>query len=223
MSFKGCIYELDGVVANIAPFRYASWQWIAEELGYSLSSKQYQKLTDLDSKAALERILRWSISRISEAEKQRLLQERKSLYLNSLNELTEENILTGFRSFNKELRDNGIKVALISPNKYTIRIVDKLDLVMDLDAVVDGDMIDDGLGKEALFHLACEKIQLNPEHCLVIHSENSDLDYLKNHGFKTMERKGGKSHNGALKYINSWSDITQNQLSDLFAEDSQSI
>lgn len=143
MNISACIYDLDGVVVDTTKFHFEGWQWIAEELGYKLSEKQFLKIKDLSDREAIDRLLKWSYSRISEADKQHYLSELNKRFLSDLDKLSSEDLFAGFKQFNSGLRQKGIKTALLSTDSYLIRIMDKLDLILDFDAIIDAGMVDD--------------------------------------------------------------------------------
>ena len=76
MSLKAIIYDLDGVITDTAKYHYKSWKWVAEQLDFVLTEKQNQKLKGVGRKECLDKLLKWSGARISEAEKQNLLQKK---------------------------------------------------------------------------------------------------------------------------------------------------
>ena len=57
MSLKACIYDLDGVITDTAHYHFLSWRWVAEQLDYTLTEKQNQKLKGVGRKESLDKIL----------------------------------------------------------------------------------------------------------------------------------------------------------------------
>jgi beta-phosphoglucomutase len=140
MSLAAIIYNLDGVITDTAKYHFESWKWVSKQLDYKLSEKQNLKLKGIGRKESLEKILKWSGSRISEAQKQHLLQMKNQMYLEFIDTMTPSEIFPGFKKFNSSVKENGIKVAIGSSSRNAIRIIDKLDLVLDFHAIVDGGM-----------------------------------------------------------------------------------
>lgn len=169
------IYDLHGVITDTSEILKQGWVWVAEQLDYKLSDKQYQKIAQLDKKEALERILKWSLSRISEAEKQHLLNERDKMYKLGLDDLSPKNILAGFSSFNTTLRAKGYKCAVISTSQYAIKIIDRLGLVLDVDAIVDRRMIEGNDIHVELLQTVGEKLDCAPDQCILISRNPANL------------------------------------------------
>lgn len=174
MSSLSYIYDLNGVIVNTLQYKYEGWQWLSAELGYKLSDKQFLKIKDIGAREALDKILKWSYSRISEADKQHYLHELSKRYLNAIDQLQPQDVFKGFREFNTESRNNSIKVALVSTGTNLIRIIDRLDLVLDFDAIVDAGMAD-STDYQDLLRLCLEKLQLEPTSCTFVGSSADGL------------------------------------------------
>ncbi len=159
MSLNACIYDLDGVITDTAKYHYQSWKWVADQLEYNLTEKQNQKLKGIGRKESLDKILKWSGARISEAEKSNLLQKKNQMYLEQIDHMTPEEIFEGFKTFNALIKKEGIKVAIGSSSRNAIRIIDKLDLVLDFHAIVDGGMTENLQARTRYFPFSCRKIR----------------------------------------------------------------
>lgn len=167
MSTLAWIYDLNGVLVNTQKFQFEGWQWLAEELGYKLTEKQFLKIKDLPKREAMERLLKWSYSRISEADKQNYLTEINKRYLQDIDGLSSDDLFEGFRENNTSIREKGIKVALISTGINLIRIIDRLDLVLDFDAIVDAGMLGE-TNYQTLLSNAIDKLQIDASQAVFI-------------------------------------------------------
>ena len=185
MSISACIYELDGVVVDTTRFHCEGWQWVAEELGYKLSEKQFFKIKDLNHRDAMDRLLKWSYSRISEADKQHFLSELNKRYLNDLDKLSTDDLFPGCKEFNSSLRQKGIKTALLSADNYLIRIMDKLDLILDFDAIIDAGMVDQN-NYISLLKSSVSKLQTEASETMFITSNARGLSQSKEMGLQSL-------------------------------------
>jgi beta-phosphoglucomutase len=204
MSLKACIYDLDGVITDTAKYHYDSWKWVSDQLEYNLTEKQNQKLKGVGRKESLDRILKWSGARISEAEKQNLLTKKNKMYLEFIDTMSPEEVFKGFKEFNKKAKSEGIKVAIGSSSRNAIRIIDKLDLVLDFHAIVDGGMTENSKPEPDIFLLAAEKLGMNPEECLVIEDSQAGLTAAKKAGMKSILFGEDKGLKGASLQIDNW-------------------
>jgi len=216
MSLKACIYDLDGVITDTAKYHFKSWKWVADQLEYNLTEKQNQKLKGIGRKESLDKILKWSGARISEAEKSNLLQKKNQMYLEYIDLMTPEEIFEGFKSFNSLIKKEGIKVAIGSSSRNAIRIIDKLDLVLDFHAIVDGGMTENSKPEPDIFLLAAEKLGMAPEDCLVIEDSQAGLTAAKKAGMKSILFGDDKGLKGAHLQINTWLEADLSKFNKLF-------
>ena len=204
MSLKACIYDLDGVITDTAKYHYQSWKWVADQLEYHLTEKQNQKLKGVGRKESLEKIIKWSGNRISEADKQRYLLKKNAMYLEFIDTMTPDEVFPGFKEFNDLAKVQGIKVAIGSSSRNAIRIIDKLDLVLEFHAIVDGGMTENSKPEPDIFLLAAEKLQCDPSECLVIEDSQAGLTAAKKAGMKSILYGEDKGLKGAHLQIDDW-------------------
>jgi beta-phosphoglucomutase len=216
MSLNACIYDLDGVITDTAKYHYQSWKWVADQLEYNLTEKQNQKLKGIGRKESLDKILKWSGARISEAEKSNLLQKKNQMYLEQIDQMTPEEIFEGFKTFNALIKKEGIKVAIGSSSRNAIRIIDKLDLVLDFHAIVDGGMTENSKPEPDIFLLAAEKLGVPPEECLVIEDSQAGLTAAKKAGMKSVLFGNDKGLKGAQLQIDTWLEADLSNFKKLF-------
>ncbi|MEJ6750961.1 MAG: beta-phosphoglucomutase [Bacteroidia bacterium] len=216
MSLNACIYDLDGVITDTAKYHYQSWKWVADQLEYNLTEKQNQKLKGIGRKESLDKILKWSGARISEAEKSNLLQKKNQMYLEQIDHMTPEEIFEGFKTFNALIKKEGIKVAIGSSSRNAIRIIDKLDLVLDFHAIVDGGMTENSKPEPDIFLLAAEKLGVPPEECLVIEDSQAGLTAAKKAGMKSVLFGDDKGLKGAQLQIDTWIEADLSKFKNLF-------
>ncbi|PCJ63743.1 MAG: beta-phosphoglucomutase [Bacteroidetes bacterium] len=216
MSLKACIYDLDGVITDTAKYHYESWKWVSDQLEYNLTEKQNQKLKGVGRKESLDKILKWSGARISEAKKQNLLTQKNKMYLKYIDTMTPEEIFPGFNEFNKKTKEEGIKVAIGSSSRNAIRIIDKLDLVLDFHAIVDGGMTPNSKPEPDIFLLAAEKLSIDPSECLVIEDSQAGLTAAKKAGMKSILYGEDKGLKGASLQIDNWLQASLEKFKNLY-------
>ena len=216
MSLKACIYDLDGVITDTAKYHYRSWKWVAEQIEYHLTEKQNQKLKGVGSKESLEKIIKWSGNIISEADKHMYLQKKNAMYLEFIDTMTPDEVFPGFKEFNDLVKAEGIKVAIGSSSRNAIRIIDKLDLVLEFHAIVDGGMTENSKPEPDIFLLAAEKLQCDPSECLVIEDSQAGLTAAKKAGMKSILYGDDKGLKGAHLQIDDWSKADLEKFKTLF-------
>ncbi len=216
MSLKALIYDLDGVITDTAKYHYSSWKWVAEQLDFDLTEKQNQKLKGVGRKESLDKLLDWSSARISEADKQMYLHKKNSMYLELIDTMTPEEVFEGFKEFNDAAKNSGLKVAIGSSSRNAIRIIDKLDLVLDFHAIVDGGMTENSKPEPDIFLLAAQKLGFLPEECLVIEDSQAGLTAAKKAGMKSILFGDDKGLKGANLQIDNWGQADLNKFKELY-------
>ncbi len=216
MSFKACIYDLDGVITDTAVYHFQSWQWVADQIHFDLSPKYHSKLKSIGRKESLERMLKWASVRISEAEKQHLLHEKNKIYLGLIDQMGPSEVFPGFKKFNQELRNLGIKVGVGSSSTNAIRIIDKLDLVLDFDAIVDGRMIQNRKPEPEIFLQTCEKLQIKPEDCVVIEDSQDGIEAASAAKMKSISFGQDGPIKAADLHFKDWGLANVNKIKDLY-------
>ncbi|MBT6235752.1 MAG: beta-phosphoglucomutase [Bacteroidetes bacterium] len=216
MSLKACIYDLDGVITDTAKYHFESWKWVAEQLDYDLTEKQNLKLKGVGRKESLDKILGWSKARISEAEKQNLLYKKNQMYLEQIDAMSPSEVFDGFKAFNAKAKQAGITVAIGSSSRNAIRIIDKLDLVLDFHAIVDGGMTPNSKPEPDIFLMAAEKLQIAPAECLVIEDSQAGLTAAKKAGMKSVAFGNDKGLKGAQLQIKNWLEADLEKFNSIF-------
>ena len=126
------------------------------------------------------------------------------MYLEFIDTMTPDEVLPGFKEFNDLAKAEGIKVAIGSSSRNAIRIIDKLDLVLEFHAIVDGGMTENSKPEPDIFLLAAEKLQCNPSDCLVIEDSQAGLTAAKKAGMKSILYGDDKGLKGAHLQIDDW-------------------
>ena len=201
------IYDLNGVVTDLDRLKFDCWSWLTDTISFPFNEKYYQKIIGLDNKSALERILKWGAQRISEAQKQQLLSEWHKKYLAALDELTEKDVSPGFVSYNNKLKMEGIKVAVATPSKHAIRIIDRLGLVLAFDAIADGNMYTDEPNFSVLLNQIMERFDAKSVECSFISSDKDGIDEAQNLGMNVV--KFGKVSTSAqgISAVANWDSL----------------
>jgi beta-phosphoglucomutase len=217
MSLKACIFDLDGVITDTEKYQFESWKWVADQIGFTLSPKQNTKLKQGDRRDSIDKLIKWANVRISEAEKQQLMLEKNNLYLNYIDNMRPEEVFKGFRNVNSQLRTKGLKVAVGSSSKNTIRIIDKLDLVLDFDAIIDGNMLDSKDAIAEVYLLACEKMQIAPEECVVFEDSQEGIDAAMKAGMKVVAFGKDRNLKNTSIRIEDWESVNIDELLELIS------
>ncbi len=183
MDWKGAIFDMDGVVVDTVPIHYKAWKKMADEYGRtSFDFEAYKEGVD-----GIPRVDGASFILQGEDEKTILeASDKKQKYF--LEFLSEEKIpqYDSTIQFIHELKDNGIKVAVISSSKNAPYILETIGLAKHLDALVCGHDITKGKPDPQIFLMAAERMNLKPACCVVFEDAVLGVEAGKNGGMYTV-------------------------------------
>ncbi len=192
LSFKGAIFDLDGVITDTAEIHFKAWKKIFDSFlkeFYDKKRKKFIPFTKQDYLRYVDGIPRYKgvesfldsrkikIPKGNESDsesKQTIygLGKKKNSYYKGLIKKEKPKVFDSTVSLIKKLRKNKIKIGIISSSKNCKLILKKTDLLGLADKIIDGkDSEKIGLkGKPEpdIFLKASEKLNLKPGECLVV-------------------------------------------------------
>jgi beta-phosphoglucomutase len=181
---KACIFDLDGVIVDTARYHYLAWRRLAKEIGTELTEADNEKLKGVSRIRSLEIILELGGVTMTLEEKQTLADKKNRWFVDYLKQMPPEEIYPGVKSLIRQLRKEGIKVALASSSKNAQMVVDILQIQDDFDAVVDGGMIVHSKPNPEIFLLAAKMLGIEPQDCLVFEDAEAGVDAALAAGMK---------------------------------------
>ena len=136
---KGLIFDLDGVLTNSAKFHLGAWNNLAKELGIDLTAEQLDGLRGFSRMDSLELILKdgGQETKYSEAEKEKFAAEKNEKFLEQVETMTPDDILPGIPELLADAKAQGLKMAIASASKNAPKILNKLGIMGEFDAIVD--------------------------------------------------------------------------------------
>ena len=112
---KGVLFDLDGIVTDTATYHFSAWsQLIKDEFGLTLPDIVEERTKGVSREDSLRIILEELNLSVDKDRFQYLTNRKNQCYIESLNQLTSEDILPGIFELIKELKQKGIKIALAS-------------------------------------------------------------------------------------------------------------
>lgn len=163
MSFKGAIFDLDGVVVNTVPLHFKAWKRMFGEYGKEFTMKDYEAKVDgiprMDGARAI-------LTDLSKEELDKAATKKQGYFSDFLKE-EGVNVYDTTVKLIKELRENGVKIAIISSSKNCPHILEKIGLYPLLDAEINGRQIVRGKPDPWIFLEAAKKLSLKPGECIM--------------------------------------------------------
>lgn len=185
MKYKGVIFDLDGVICSTDEYHYRAWKALADRLGIPFSREDNARQRGVSRMESLEIVLEKSDRPYSEEEKKELAEYKNRLYVEMLQEMSENDLSKEVKSTLNALKRGGIKIAIGSSSKNTPLILERLGLRGYFDAVSDGNHITHSKPHPEVFLLAAQFLALQPQQCLVVEDAVSGIDAGITGGFDT--------------------------------------
>lgn len=186
MDIKACIFDLDGVIVDTAKHHYKSWQKIAHDLGFEFTEQQNEGLKGISRYDSLTKLLDIGGLQKSEDEKQELCRIKNDYYLQIVQAMGRQEVLPGVLGFIKELKSEGIRIALGSASKNAKLILKLLGLTHEFDAIVDGNDVSKSKPDPEVFVKGAGLLGVDPNNTIVIEDSQKGLEAAVNGGFKTV-------------------------------------
>ncbi|MDG2209710.1 MAG: beta-phosphoglucomutase [Flavobacteriales bacterium] len=186
MTFKGFIFDLDGVIVDTASHHFAAWQILAEDLGVPFDEKDNEQLKGVSRVDSLEFILNKGDLVLDSQTKLRLMEKKNAHYLSLSAGMGVNDALPGIIEFIRELKSLGMQIALGSSSKNAHQILGQLELTDAFDAIVDGNRITLSKPDPEVFMLGARLMGLTPSECLVFEDAKAGVEAAINGGFQVV-------------------------------------
>ena len=146
MSYKACLFDLDGVLVDTAIYHFQAWKKLGENFNYQLTEEQNEQLKGISRVESLNRILAWANFSATAEQKETWLIEKNTIYLDLISNMNPDEILPGVIDFLVQIKAEGYKIALGSASKNAEIILEKTNLLPWFDLIIDGNITASGTG-----------------------------------------------------------------------------
>ncbi|MEG2291105.1 beta-phosphoglucomutase [Clostridium sp.] len=183
MEIKAVLFDLDGVITDTAKFHFIAWKSIAKEIGVEIDEQFNEQLKGVDRILSFDRILSYgNIVSLTEEEKEYYRTKKNKLYKELLKDISPDDILPGILDLFNELIDNKIKIAIASISQNAQYILEKLQLLDKIDAVVDARTIKNSKPAPDVFLKAAEMIGVDVINCVAIEDAKAGIEAINRAG-----------------------------------------
>lgn len=178
MSFKGGIFDLDGVIVNTVPLHFKAWKKMFSEYGKEFTFEDYKNKVDgiprFDGAKAI-------LTDLSNEAVKKAASRKQRYYLELVDKEDIEIYYSTVKLIN-DLKKRGIKVAAASSSKNCRYILQKVKLIDLFDAVVGGGEFKKGKPAPEIFLLAASKLGLSNEEVVIFEDAMLGVEAAKNGG-----------------------------------------
>ncbi|WP_440897628.1 beta-phosphoglucomutase [Amphibacillus sp. Q70] len=174
------IFDLDGVITDTAEYHYLAWKSLAQDIGISIDREFNEQLKGVSRMASLERILSLSnATSFSQKEKETLCERKNDHYRQLIQQITPKDILPGIESFLKEIKKEGIPIALGSASRNAFEIIERLELNNYFDYIVNASEVKNGKPHPETFTKAADYFDIPYKYCVGVEDAEAGIEALK--------------------------------------------
>lgn len=167
MKTKGFIFDLDGVIVDTAKYHFLAWKNLANSLGFDFTETQNEQLKGVSRVESLKKILNWGNTTVTDEKFQDLMTLKNTEYLEFINKMDDSEILPDVPRVLDYLKGNKQGVSLGSASKNARIILEKVHILSEFDAIVDGNDVSKAKPDPEVFLNAAKAIHIKPEDCIV--------------------------------------------------------
>ena len=168
------IFDLDGVLTDTAEYHYLGWKRLADEMGWAFDREQNEQLRGVSRMDSLDLIL--GDRELPEDEKVELASRKNRYYVESLEQVTPDDLLPGARELVTACREAGLRLAIGSSSRNARTVLDKLGITGLFDAISDGNAVERAKPAPDLFLHAAGELDVDARRCAVIEDAASGVE-----------------------------------------------
>jgi beta-phosphoglucomutase len=207
-----CIFDLDGVIVDTAKYHFLAWRKLANALGFDFTEHQNESLKGISRAESLDIILAWGKVELTLAEKQEWLQTKNNWYLEHVLTMNEEAILPGAKEFITIVKNAGFKIALGSASKNAVSILEKVGLLNQFDAIIDGTKTTKSKPDPQVFTMCADELGIAYKNCVVFEDAEAGIEAALSAGMAAIGIGNKTILNRALFAVNDLSEMTLEKL-----------
>ncbi len=171
---RGFIFDLDGVLTDTAEYHYLAWQKLADEEGLPFNREANEALRGVSRRESLLHII--GDRKYSEAQLQEMMDRKNRYYVESIQNISPQDLLPGVVTLLDELKQAGIKIALGSASKNAQTVIEKLGIANRIDAIADGYSVQRPKPAPDLFLYAANQLGLEPSQVIVVEDAEAGIE-----------------------------------------------
>lgn len=175
MKYQAIIFDLDGVICHTDEYHYSAWKQIADRLRIPFTQAINHRMRGIDRMASLDVLLGQTCRDFSREEKERIAEEKNTIYRALLGNLSPESVSPDVMATLQSLRTARLKLAIGSSSKNTKYILERIGLAGFFDGVADGTTVKHAKPDPEVFLQAAEIVGVTPEKCLVVEDARSGI------------------------------------------------
>ncbi len=212
MTYKACLFDLDGVLVDTAIYHFQAWKNLGTKFGFTLTEEQNEQLKGVSRVESLNRILDWANYSATEEQKSAWLIEKNDNYLELISNMNPSEILPGVLDFLHQIKQAGYKIALGSASKNAEIILAKTGLTEWFDLIIDGNKVTKSKPDPEVFLKGASGLGFLPTECIVFEDAQAGVEAAKAGNMRAIGIGEAEMLAGADKVIPSFVGIQAAEL-----------
>lgn len=205
---KGVLFDLDGIVTDTATYHFTAWsQLVKDEFGFKLPKSIEERTKGVSREDSLKIILEELNLSVDEEQFQDLANKKNKCYIESLEKLTDKDILPGIKELINDLKQKGVKIALASASHNGPFILKKIGLFNSFDTIVDPGKVTKGKPNPEIFEVAAAQLGLASNDCVGVEDSIAGIAAINSAGSCSVG-VGDETLSQAFKRVESTKDLT---------------
>ena len=205
---KGVLFDLDGIVTDTATYHFTAWsQLVKDEFGLKLPKSIEERTKGVSREDSLKIILEELNLSVDEEQFQDLANKKNKCYIESLEKLTDKDILPEIKELINDLKQKGVKIALASASHNGPFILKKIGLFNSFDTIVDPGKVTKGKPNPEIFEVASAQLGLTPKDCVGVEDSIAGIEAINSAGSCSVG-VGDETLSQAFKRVESTKELT---------------
>lgn len=183
-TYKGVVFDLDGVLTETSKAHFEAWCRLAEKLGYTLSPEIEDQVRGISRLASMEIVLKAGgiEKNFTANEKIKLANEKNDMYIDLIKSYNSDDLSKGAVELLDYFKQNGYKIALASASNNAPFLLKAMGIDGYFDTIADPKTINSGKPAPDIFLKACEQLDLQPNECIGIEDAYAGIQSIKSAG-----------------------------------------
>jgi len=178
------LFDLDGVLTDTSEFHYRGWKRLADEEGLPFDRDDNEALRGVSRRESLLLMLKGRA--IPEATLQTWMERKNTYYLELVTAMNPGDLLPGALDLLQEIRTAGLRIAIASSSKNAPLVIDRLQIALAIDALVDGNLVTRSKPEPDLFIKAAQLLRVLPNEAVVVEDAAAGVEAGKAGGMWTV-------------------------------------
>lgn len=178
---RALLWDLDGVIADTAPFHYRAWQMVADELGIIFRKADFNRCFGKRNHEILTDVINIDVS---VADQQALADKKEMIFRELIGGRVQ--IFPGVLALLSSANEAGWNMAVVSstPPENIELILGTLEIGNYFNIVISDKDVTQGKPDPECFLLAAKRLDLLPNRCVVIEDAVAGVEAAKKGGMK---------------------------------------